>query len=135
MTIQNNTPDINVFYDKTKVSTETLASSTSWTQMLEVVDLYSDHSLQNKIGYKVQNSTNGTNVYQYTGTLYFGNEFGSVTFVNGDENTTITPNVGQIYLDRIAGGKKDFILADGIITTTYPIRGNVVAVSLWLNQK
>ena len=135
MTIQNNTPDINVFYDKTKVSTETLASSASWTQLLEVVDLYADPSLQNKIGYKVQNTTNGTNVYQYTGTLYFGNEFGSVTFVNGDENTTKTPKFGQVYLDRIAGGKKNFILAEGIITTTYPVRGNVVAVSVWLNQK
>lgn len=125
----------NVYYDKTKVSTETLASTTSWTQLLEVVDIFSDSSFQNKIGYKVQNTTNGTNVYQYTGTLYFGNELGSVTFVNGDENTTRNPNSGQIYLDRIAGGKKNFILADGIITTTYPVQGNAVAVSVWLNEK
>ena len=67
-------PSLSFYYDKTKVTTETLASSASWTQYLEIVDLYSDYSLTNKIGYKLQNSTNGTEVYQYQGTLYFGNE-------------------------------------------------------------
>ena len=127
-------PDVSCFYNKTTVSSETLASSTSWTQQLEIVDLFSDPKLTNQIGYKVQNNTAGTDVYQYQGTLYFGNQIGSVTFVNGDENASNNPNKGDIYLDRISGGKKDFILAEGIITTVYPLEGDVVAVYIYLSK-
>lgn len=127
-------PDLTLYYNKLDVSTETLASSKSWTQFLEVVNLYSDYELTRQIGYKVQNSTNGTDVYQYQGTLYLGNEIGSITFVNGDENTERDPNVGHIYLDRIAGGKKDFILSEGVIVTVYSEKYNVIPVYVYLKK-
>ena len=135
MNIPNGSPPaLTCYYNKLDVATETLASSASWTQLLEIVNLYSDPELKHQIGYKVQNSTNGTDVYQYEGTLYFGNEFGYIKFVNGDENTSRDPNVGHIYLDRIAGGKKDFLFAEGYIATIYPLTGDIVPVYVYLNK-
>ena len=132
--VYGSAPDLSFFYNKTAVDSETLASSSSWTQFLEQTNLYSDAALTHQVGYKIQNTTNGLETYQYQGTLTFGNEFGSITFVNGDDNATRDPNVGQIYLDRIAGGKKDFILAEGVIATVYPLEGDIVAVYVYLSK-
>ena len=127
-------PDLTLYYNSTAGSTETLASSESWTQYLEFFNLYSDYELTKQVGYKLQNSTNGTDVYQYQGTLYLGNEIGSITFVNGDENPTTNPNSGKIYLDRIAGGKKDFLLAEGVIATIYSKNSDVIPVYVYLKK-
>ena len=132
--VDGSSPDLSFYYNKTEISSETLASSASWTQLIEQTNLYSDPALTNQVGYKIQNSTNGLETYQFQGTLTFGNEFGSITFVNGNDNVTRDPTAGQIYLDRIAGGKKDFLLAEGIIATVYPLEGNVVAVYIYLSK-
>ena len=132
--VNGSAPDLSFFYNKTAVSSEPLYSSASWTQLLEQTTLYSDAELTHQVGYKIQNTTNGLETYQYQGTLTFGNEFGSITFVNGDDNATRNPSAGQIYLDRIAGGKKDFILAEGVIATVYPLEGDIVAVYVYLSK-
>jgi hypothetical protein len=127
-------PSLTFYYNKTQFSTEILASSENWTQYLEQTNLYSDYEMTNKCGYKLQNSTNGTDLYQYQGSLNFDNKLGSISFLNGDENTTTDPNIGKVYLDTIASGKGPFVFASGLIATVYPLQGDIVPVYVYLNK-
>ena len=126
-------PSLSVYYNKKNVSSETLVSSENWVQRLEITDLYADPSLTNKIGYKLQNTTDGKDVFQYQGTLYFDNGLGSITFLNGNEYPKTDPNVNQLYLDSIASGKGPFLLASGYIATVYT-ESDVVPVYVYLRK-
>ena len=132
--VDGSAPDLSFYYNKTAFDSEILASSARWTQLLEQTTLYSDAALTHKVGYTIHNSTNGLETYQIQGTLTFGDEIGSITFINGDNNNIRDLNVGNIYLDRIAGGNKHFLLAEGVIATVYPLEGDIVAVYVYLSK-